>query len=239
MTLPPWLAKLAALPVILALLSPVAIADLLFPARAYRYRLTVSVDTPEGVKTGSGVVEVFESRQPGFGYRPAGLVGVAGEAVAVDLGARGALFVLLKDGSRTAAFSSQAASLVPALFPDSGGDTPMARFERYRTQSLKARLSPEQLPLMARFRDPHDPKTVELVADGDLVASFGPGVTLKEATLETTRDPVTRDLDQHLPWLSLSDERLRPLLRGPHWDFRDPAYRLSRRLGLSDFSAGV
>ncbi|MEO0871018.1 MAG: hypothetical protein AAFY19_03525, partial [Pseudomonadota bacterium] len=53
----------------------------------YRYRLTVKADTPEGLKTGSGVIEVRRGmgRTTMDGYGPVLLLRVRGEAVAVDL----------------------------------------------------------------------------------------------------------------------------------------------------------
>lgn len=232
------IAKLVVLAAAGAMLVPGAFVAALFPQQSYRYRLTVVVDTPEGPRSGASVVEVTEERPTGLGRQRAGLLSVSGEAVAVDLGARGTLFVLLKDGSRTATFSSQAAVIASAVFPGAGSETLAERFRRYRSETLKTRLTPEQLPLMARFRDRLDPTTVEPIADHDLAAAFGDGVRLREATLETTRDPVTRGIEQHLNWLTLAKDRRNLLLKGPFWDYRDPDYQPARRLAPSDFAAG-
>jgi hypothetical protein len=64
----------------------------------YRYRLTVEVETPEGIKSGSSVIEVSKKVTSKYSIPNAGSVisRVKGEAVAVDLGKRGVLFALLR-----------------------------------------------------------------------------------------------------------------------------------------------
>lgn len=53
----------------------------------YRYRLTVEVETPEGLKTGSSVIEVQQSvgRTTMDGFGELLILRIRGEAVAVDL----------------------------------------------------------------------------------------------------------------------------------------------------------
>ena len=65
---------------------------------AYRYRLTVEVDTPDGVKTGSSVSEVDTEVAGGYSIPTPGRVTnrVRGEAVTVDLGEGRVLFALLR-----------------------------------------------------------------------------------------------------------------------------------------------
>ncbi len=65
----------------------------------YRYRLSIEVETPEGVAIGSGVLSVRAVDARGLdGMLP--LSGTDGEAVVVDLGKRGLLFALLKRDHR-------------------------------------------------------------------------------------------------------------------------------------------
>ena len=174
-----------------------------YPTNSFRYRLTVEVDTPEGVKSGSSVIEVTERQQPKFGDAPSGQMSIKGEAVTVDLGARGLLFVLLKGASQDPTFRSDAGVIVYDALPPpgrSGAGLP-ENLRRYQKQTLAARLTLAQMPLMVRFRDATQPSTVERVHPGSLPASFGPGVRLREATLSTTRDPVTRQVSTYLKWL--------------------------------------
>ena len=60
--------------------------------------MTITVDTPEGVKTGSAVHEISNSKGL-FGFPDAGNpADIEGEAVVVDLGERGVLFALISQG---------------------------------------------------------------------------------------------------------------------------------------------
>ena len=88
--------KLIALILILAISLP--IKYWYFPAGSWRYEVTITVDTPEGVKTGSAVHEISNSKGL-FGFPDAGNpADIEGEAVVVDLGERGVLFALISQG---------------------------------------------------------------------------------------------------------------------------------------------
>src|SRR6218665_2890440 len=70
-----------------------------FSNEKIRYKMTVTVETPEGIKTGSAVREAGRYTEPsilpdqgGVFYRVIG-----GEAVVVDLAERGVLFALIDD----------------------------------------------------------------------------------------------------------------------------------------------
>ena len=55
-------------------------------ARTYRYRMTVEVETPEGLKTGSSVIQVIGDEASQYALSPGRLTyRIFGEAVAVDL----------------------------------------------------------------------------------------------------------------------------------------------------------
>ena len=90
----------------LALAAAFALTSCGYSLPTYRYRMTVEVETPEGLRSGSTVIEVKN------GSGPTGGVGssVRGEAVAVDLGARGILFALL----RTMTDGDHASEIAPA-----------------------------------------------------------------------------------------------------------------------------
>ena len=58
-----------------------------------------------------------------------------------------------------------------------------------------------KLPLLVRFRDLNDPKTVERIDPRDLATSFGLEVGLKRATIEVVHDPLTTGIEKRLSWL--------------------------------------
>jgi hypothetical protein len=57
-------------------------------------------------------------------------------------------------------------------------------------------------PMLVRFKDIRDPKSVEKVDPNDIAKSIGPGVTLRRITLQITDDPVTTGIEKRLGWLA-------------------------------------
>jgi hypothetical protein len=168
---------------------------------SYRYRMTVEVETPEGLKTGSSVIEVKTS---GGGLDNSGGIAskVRGAAVAVDLGARGTLFALLSGhGER-----DRAAGIAPtALIPDRPDRRGTAEAWANNLRAMKMRRNPAELPAsyyptMVRFRSIDDPKTVQDVDPANLAASFGPGVELDKITVQLTDDSVTFGISNRFSW---------------------------------------
>jgi hypothetical protein len=61
------------------------------------------------------------------------------------------------------------------------------------------------LPMFVRFRDLHDPATVEQVDPTDVAAGFGAGVKLERLRIEITDAAVTKNIEKVLPWLANRD----------------------------------
>lgn len=172
-----------------------------------RYRLTAEVETPEGVRTGSSVIETIWDR---------GLSGasVKGEAVAIDLPNRQTLFILLRTAS-----NPDWAGGVPGLNPPDDPKRPMNANEREAEAGrqvawmranrdvhyLWGRNVPKDraqyLPFMVRFANLSDPSSAERVEPEDLSASFGRGYSLKSLSVTITREPVTHNIERRLTWL--------------------------------------
>ena len=164
--------------------------------KSYRFRMTVEVETPQGLKTGSSVMEVtayeklkLTSEEHGGGG------GLRGEAVVVET-ADGPVFVLLKnDGSGQPLRAQVTAALAPgaplnpiasyvATVGDLGG----------MFASAKAELPRKAWPQMVRFRDLSDPKSVEKVAPE--------AAGVKRIVVETTMDAVTTGIEKRIPWVN-------------------------------------
>lgn len=193
----------------------------------YRYRLTVEVETPEGLKTGSSVIEISTAVAGRNSIPTPGAVShrTRGEAVTVDLGARGVLFALLRSDDN----SDWASNLMFRLAPDVPRTLDGDRFEAKFAAMLRQR-APIELPhtfpdvghlkdqparpMVVRFRDITDPQTVEKVDPDDLAAAFGQGVTLKRITVQLTEDPVTTGIGKRLGWLANQRGSLIPIPRG-------------------------
>ncbi len=177
----------------------VGIYKLAYPTYSWNQKLTLVVETPEGVKTGSAVSEVTHWFHPNIpvdaGIRKDSL---RGEAVVVDLGGGQYLFALLRGGpSLKAAFGDR----LPEL---SYSKDWLKRYFRAveRMRGGSAPVPFEALPTLVTFADTEDPASVTLVDPEDLAASFGEGYTLREAVLEITRERVTEgQVEEVLGWL--------------------------------------
>lgn len=183
----------------------------------YRYRLTVEVETPEGLKSGSSVIEVQMSKmRPAMHPSGIGLSSKArGEAVAVDLPNGQTLYALLRSENKV----DWATDIVYAMAPrreDATPDEAMAqRFEWIRNSRevvtlpqyrvvAKGAMRLDGWPMLVTFEDEADPTSVARVDPDDLAASFGEGVNLKRITVKLTDDPVTTGIEERLGWLGNS-----------------------------------
>ena len=175
---------------------------------SWRYKMTVEIETPEGLKTGSAVREVnvnitpypLDDRHP---YRSK--VTMKGEAVTVDLGDRGVLFAIITPDSYPEITDTFAGP--PPLTPEGA--------EYYsRLENVKAPVEAKNISWMFTFSDLSDPKSVRLVKGGEFDVAqqkyipvdnfekiFGSGVKLKGVTVEMTDEPVTWEIEKWLPWL--------------------------------------
>lgn len=170
---------------------------------SYRYRITVEVESPNGIVRGSSVHEetaTLTSLRIGDSTGKGAIL--RGEAVMVEL-ADGPLFVLLV---LPHAKGSLAGAVTVALDPAAAGPERDDYFNAVRGLggwfgSARAELPREDWPLMVRFRDLDDPTSVERVDPANLAAQFGPGVRLKRILLETTSDEVTTGIEKRLAWI--------------------------------------
>ena len=85
-----------------AVVGAMALYMIAYPSISLRYRLTLEAEIDGQTKSGSGVVEVTYRKRSSVGAVGRDVSpSVRGEAVTLDLGARGALFALLKAGSES------------------------------------------------------------------------------------------------------------------------------------------
>jgi len=193
----------------------------------YRYRLTVEVETPEGLRTGSAVREVrWRAGRQITAEADTSSMTHRGEAAMIDLPNGQVLF---------------------ALMSPNGQETPRLAFGSARQtsasdRSLKILEPPPRpdpvfgesgYPRLVRFGDLRDPTTVSSVNPADFASSFGPGYRLVRITAEIVDDEVTTKIRSQLPWLSRYPE---PSLNKNHSPFdRGLAATLHHR----DFSQGI
>jgi hypothetical protein len=199
--------------VILALivLIPWGYVQWSLPSKTLNYRLTVEVDVEGATVTGSSVgtfgsgllLTWFGSNSRAWGSL------LAGEAVGVDLGRRGRLWVLLtRPGvdsgdylDRLAGRLFMRAGVIPKGVSNFGAWEFRRRAAAIRAYRTPIVLQPDEYPLFVRFRDESDPTSLELVHPENLAESFGPGVLLGRITFTVTDERVTRGAQAALPWL--------------------------------------
>jgi hypothetical protein len=192
----------------------------------YRFRLTVEIDTPQGVRSGSSVMQVRYGVSHNInGGGEQSQVDLDGEAVFVDLGGgRHVLLVLGHPLLRSGAWDQR---FMPAdvFFPETSGPRQM-RTLKASGGDLRggADLPAEQIPSLATFeRGTADPASARVVygraigrvVDGagerevgihidEIAQVIGPGHGLRRVRLDmvSADTPITRRLEAIFPWLT-------------------------------------
>lgn len=159
----------------------------------WNQKMTVVVATPEGERTGSSIINVWYSSMEltefygrGWGWE------VEGEAVVVDLGARGALLALLSryPGSPSDAGRNASYTFNDMSYTGAGDDKAIAGVLN-QPKGEAVEVAPRFYPMLVTYSDLNDPTTIAIVDPNDLAATFGTGVRLERITLETTDEPVS------------------------------------------------
>ena len=199
-----------------------------------RYRITVEIDTPQGVRSGSSIVEVL-SFIPRFIPIPSNSAieqFVRGEAAFVDLGGGRQVIALLASGPR--AEDSDWPIYVWQAF---GSRRIEDVWDKLSPARATLALPPQWLPTLVTFTDIADPASASVVAPTPqgFEASFGAGYALRAITLHYVDsglrithiwpinqlplswpqwifgEPVTHGIEQRLPWYGVPfDERRNP-----------------------------
>ncbi|HEX4208873.1 MAG TPA: hypothetical protein VHY56_00655 [Candidatus Binataceae bacterium] len=227
----------AALRIVAALCAALALTGCGRSA-SYRYKLTLSLNTPDGVRTGFNVVEIryFDVIFPERGE----VHDTRGQALYLDLGqGKRPLIALLTHIRRDDEVAQNGHPYHARWLGDSpslvledvclGGAGNLDWIETAIQFNQRCRqpfpITPADLPNLVTFGDVNNPKSVMLVEPNNLAATLGPGVSWRSMTLEVTNeldDPLTKGIDEHLPWI-----------RGYQLNMRSPELRSFQ--GLNDF----
>ena len=223
--------------------TTIAIAVVLVWSRfswaSYRYVLTVEVETPDGLRTGSAVHEMRAKKEL-LSLRDGATASIEfrGEALRVDLGDGKAVFVLVQPAERTeeTLVPIVNAALDPAYTRGGIGNLESIRRISRGRASSEASLSTANSQLrFVRFLDEKKPETVEAVSPDAFETAFGKGYDLRAIRIETTDRPVTDEIRTQLPWLEQDGEPLKGTLSGiPPLGVIDPS-KLSDLLDYRSF----
>jgi hypothetical protein len=193
----------------LALLALLVVGDQIRVNRpGHKYRLTVEVDTPDGVKSAAGVFAVFPDR----GYSRGGHTRIGGDAVFVDLGGARNLVALMAHLDKSLDLDGMNYLALRAYGAARGS---RVSFNQMSTMTGAVPVTGALIPVLLTFADPKNPGSARLVAPDDPEAALGQGFRLHGMTAEVVPngwwpidfggplgEPVTRAIAAKLPWLN-------------------------------------
>ena len=206
---------------------------------SYRYKLSIAVNTPNGIKRGSSVGEVlfWDVSIPARGT----MQKLRGDALYLDLGlgARPLIALLTHRLRRKSAdaisWSSEAGPdtrLLLQFYGEKSSEDFMDDLRRVAAKRGSRKLSPDDLPDLVTFADVNDPNSVIEVDPNDLQAMLGPGNSWNEITIEVVDEPITSGIEQKLPWIP---SYYCAMLDGARYHDKNT---LANRLSTADFSFG-
>lgn len=221
------------------------------PSETLRYRLTVEVETPDGVKSGYSVWEyTITDIKIGFTRTQ---TDYEGEAVAVDLPNGQTLFALtvseggfpeypqsvINEWLKTyPGYERDSETTFLTAFP--GWTTAGTRWVVPRTRDTgcvpSQHCNDSNYPMLVTFGDINDPASVKKVNPDDLASSFGAGYKLRSITVTATDEKVTTRIGEKLGWLKTHRGTLKP---NPPKTMEDPSDPDLRLLDTGPFSTGL
>jgi hypothetical protein len=161
-----------------------------------RFLITVEVETPEGIRTGSSVVTA--------GYRGAGISSggnrtvprFSGEAVAIQLPGKPTLFALVGENESGYGMSQ----LIVSAF---GGSNQFKAASIGEEVDLRRHAAlGSGWPRFVRFRNANDVTSVERIDPDHLEVSYGPAYAIRRIAVRKTKDAETRQIARLLPSFS-------------------------------------
>jgi len=204
----------------LALLAALVIGDQIRINRpGHKYRLTVEVETPEGIRSASGVMAVHPDR----GYSRSGHTRTAGDAVFVDLGRGKNLVALMAHIDNTVDLDGINYVALRAYTAAGGKRVSFNDMSRLTgVVPVKGSL----IPVLVTFADSGNPGSARVVAPDDAERALGAGYRLRGISAEVVPngfwpldfggalgEPVSRGIRARLPWLNGAEDPAAQALR--------------------------
>jgi|GEM_PF-5665954 len=202
--------------------------DLFYPSEPLRYRMTVTVDTPDGTRSGSSVLESTITAGTRFGDASGIRYRMEGEAVTVPLPNGKVLFVLLRSQDigdpasyhanlmQVAACRNGHPSETPPPSICEGGN--WQEFRNWaRNEQLSVELDHSIYPMVVTFGDIENPSTVESVNPNNLEAEMGYDYRIKIIDLQITKNPLQHSINRLFPnrfWKTWAGENRKNIAQG-------------------------
>jgi hypothetical protein len=173
---------------------------------SFRYKLTLSVNTPDGVKTAFNVVELdYETVKFPMSGTPHN---VHGQGLYLDLGpGRPPLIAMLtripRPEDNLATWSRMWRDDSPAYIIAKHCHIEPTGYQIELVEQIRLchgpiNLTAEELPELVTFSDIQDPESAKSVNPANLSASLGPEISWQRKTIEITDEPITKDITDHL-----------------------------------------
>lgn len=173
------------------------------PDASYRYKLTVTVDTPDGAKIGSNVVQIdyYNVSFPMSGESHH----VYGQALYLDTGAKPLVVLLSRakfsGGNHWMEDDPVAVVARLCLGKEDGVSSFIESAKQFGSCQGVYPLEFDDMPDMVTFDDPKDPNTGRPVNPRNPAEALGPGVSLRSVTIQITNESITKEVDEQLPWV--------------------------------------
>jgi hypothetical protein len=189
----------------------------------HKYRLTINIETPNGIKTGTGVIAVYHAKDGGILPGVGGGTGIKGDAIFVDLGEGRNLVALLArgehasyvDGMDDLAWRAFLAAGYSGPVQDNGFTSRQLLFSDVKNLTGTVPLTGVLIPTLVILKDVTDPRSIVEVREDNLAAVLGPGYKIQGVLLTMLPvglwpfdfggffgEPVTRGLEKKLAWIS-------------------------------------
>ena len=196
----------------LALLAVLVIGDQIRINRpGHKYRLTLEVETPEGIKSASGVMAVHPDRS----YSRDGHTQTKGDAVFVDLGDSKNVLALLAHIDKPLELDGM--NYVALRAYNAAGRK--ASFNEMNRMTGPLPVTGALIPVLVNFADLGDPGSARVLPPDGLEAALGKGFRLHGVSAEVVPngvwpldfggvlgEPVTRAIEAKLPWWNRPDD---------------------------------
>lgn len=194
-------------------------------APGYRYRLTLAVQTPEGIRRASNVVQVTWLKWgPDNEFRDPAL---NGEALYLDLGTGHRPLVALLKKRPTCPVSAveqrdprhwdgyEPTRLLATLQGVHVNRDILEVVHELSHPNEPYPIAIGELPELVTFADPSDPQSILPVDPHNLEATLGNGVSWASRTLELTDAMITEGIQKRLPWLNAQTPMFKLAENGP------------------------
>ncbi len=167
----------------------------------YRYKMTVQISTPDGIREGFSVLEKRAQRRASFpGPEHGGVFGyVVGEAVRIDLGGGRAAYALLAEGDSNGGNDTVQNAIVRQKILENIKynkiDYPTLS-SKISSTDYKITLEEEFYPLAIIFLDEKNPHTMENIKNNRY------GYKITNVIIESTKEKITYKIENNIPWIN-------------------------------------